>query len=80
MDAPQQLRDAAAEQDDVTIARREYEDGTELVVDFGPGVDATLDVVGDTAIVVAGDRQFEFDVPDEATDITTNDGILIIRG
>jgi hypothetical protein len=30
-------------------------------------------------IVVAGDRQFEFEVPDEATEFTTNEGMLVIR-
>ncbi len=63
----------------MTITQRNYDDETVLVVDFGQGVDAGLDIVGDTAIVVAGDRQFEFEVPPEATEITTNDGILEIR-
>ncbi len=80
MEAPRQLRTAADEQEDITIARRQYDDEEEIVFDFGPAIDAEVDVVGDTAIVVAGDDQFEFDVPEEATDITTNDGILTIRG
>ncbi|MFC4448165.1 DUF7127 family protein [Halorussus aquaticus] len=78
MDAPAPLQSAADEQDDITIARREYEDENVVTVDFGRGVEAHLDVVGKTAIVVAGDRQFEFEIPDEATDVTTNDGMLII--
>jgi len=80
MEAPRQLRSAADQQNDITIARREYE-GEEnvIVVDFGPGVKASLDVVGDTAIVVAGDRQFEFGVPPEASDISVNDRMLIIE-
>ncbi len=80
MEAPQQLRTAAAEHDDVSITHREYDDASEVTIDFGPGADATLDVVGDTAIVVAGDQQYEFDVPAGASEITTNDGMLIIRG
>ena len=80
MDAPSQLRSAANQQDDITITRREYEgEPNVVVVDFGPGVEASLDVVGDTAIVVAGDEQFEFEVPDEATDISVNDGMLTIE-
>jgi hypothetical protein len=80
MQAPRQLRSAADQQDEITIARREY-DGAEnvVVVDFGPGVEASLDVVGDIAIVVVRDRQFEFEVPDEASDISVNDGMLIIE-
>jgi hypothetical protein len=79
MEPPAPLRSAANEREDVTIARREYEDGNVVVADFGPGVGAALDVVGGTAIVVAGERQFEFEVPDEATDVTTNRGMVLIR-
>lgn len=78
METPHQLRSAANEQDDVTITRREYEEENVITVDFGPGVEASVDVVGDTAIVVAGDRQFEFEIPEGATEVTTNDGMLII--
>lgn len=78
MDAPHQLR-TAAEADDVTITQREYDGTSELTVDFGPDVDATVDVVGDLAIVVADDEQYEFEVPDETSEISTNDGMLIIR-
>ncbi|RBI58459.1 hypothetical protein DMJ13_26945 [halophilic archaeon] len=78
MEVPYQLQSAADEQDDITITRREYEEESVITVDFGPDVEASLDIVGETAIVVAGDRQFEFDRPTEATDITTNDGMLII--
>ena len=53
MEAPRQLRSAADQQDDITITYRDYDDENVIVVDFGPGVEASLDVVGDTAIVVA---------------------------
>lgn len=79
MDAPRTLRSAADERDDVTIARHEYDDVTVVAVDFGPGVEAVVDVVGETAIVVAGDRQFEFEMPEGATDVTTNGGVLVIE-
>lgn len=78
MDAPSQLRSAADDRDDITITRREHEDENVIVVDFGPGVEASVDVVGDVVIVVAGDQQYEFERPSEATDIKTNDGMLII--
>lgn len=80
METPRQLRSAADEQEGVTITQREYEGETEIIVDFGPGVDASVDIVGGTAIVVAGDRQLEFEVPEGASEVTTNDGILFIRG
>lgn len=79
MEVPYQLQSAADEQDDITITRREYEAENIVTVDFGPDVEVSLDFVGETAIVVAGDRQFEFERPTEATDITTNDGILVIK-
>lgn len=78
MDPPRQLRSAADDRDDITITRREHEDENVIVVDFGPGVEASVDVVGDVVIVVAGDEQYEFERPSEATDIRTNDGMLII--
>lgn len=79
MEAPQQLQSAADERDDITITRRDYEDEDIVAVDFGQGVEASLDVVDETAIVVANDRQFEFEIPPEATDVEANDGILVIR-
>ena len=78
MEAPRQLRSAANDREDITITRREHEDENVIVVDFGPGVEASVDVVGDVVIVVAGDQQYEFERPAEATDIHTNDGMLII--
>jgi len=50
-----------------------------VAVDFGTGVDAKVDVGGDAAIVLAGDREFEFEVLEAAIEVTTNDGILVIR-
>ncbi|WP_135364423.1 hypothetical protein [Halosimplex halophilum] len=79
MEAPSELRSAAADDDDIAITRRERDGEAVVVVDFGEGVDAQLDVLGDTAIVVAGDRQFEFEIADEVTDLSVNDGMLTIR-
>lgn len=80
MEAPTPLQSAADEQEDVSITRREYDDEEDvMVVDFGRGTEAKLDVIDGLAIVVAGDRQFEFEIPDEATEVTTNDGMLIIK-
>lgn len=79
MEAPTQLQSAANEREEISIARREYEDKNVIAIDFGPEVDASVDVVGETAIVVAGDQQIEFEIPAGATEVTTNDGILRIR-
>lgn len=80
MEAPYPLQSAADEQEGISITRREYEDEENvMVVDFGRDVEAKLDIIDGTAIVVAGDRQFEFEIPEEATEVTTNDGMLIIK-
>lgn len=79
MDAPSALRSAADDRDDVAITRREYDDVTVVAVDFGAGVGTSLDVVDGTAIVVAGDRQFEFEVPEGASEMRTNGGMLVIE-
>lgn len=80
METPPQLRDVAGDEDDIAIGNREYEDESVIAVDFGPtGEEPTVDVVGDTAIVTVGGKQFEFDIPAGARDVTVNDGILTIR-
>ena len=79
MEAPRQLQSAANSREDITITRREYDDENVIVVDFGSDVHASMDIVGDTVIVVAGDQQYEFERPPEATDISTNDGMLVIK-
>jgi hypothetical protein len=46
------------------VSQYEYDDGTVVfAADVGPGRTATVDVVGDTVIVVAGDEQYEFSLP-----------------
>lgn len=81
METPPELRHVAGDEDDITISNREYEDESIIAVDFGPtGEKPTVDIVDETAIVTIGEKQFEFDVPAGATDVTVNDGILTIRG
>ena len=80
METPPELEAAASEREEITITKREYDDGQVIAVDFGPFVgEVELDVVDDTAIVVAGDRQLEFEVPSDAAGVTVNDGILTIE-
>lgn len=81
METPRELRSAANQQPDVTVTHRDYDDEDVIAVDFGPtGEEPSVDVVDDTAIVVVGDRQYEFELPEGADDVTVNDGILTIRG
>lgn len=80
METPTELRDVAESQDNVKITEREYDEGSEIVVDFGPVAEKpSVDVVEDTAIVVFDGDQFEFDIPADASEVTVNDGILTIR-
>lgn len=62
----------------VEMTRVEDDDRVELVADFGPGTDVAVDVVDETAIVVAGDEQYDIDVPEDAQAFITN-GVLTIE-
>ena len=79
MDTPNTLRSAVADENLRITRQNDEDDETLIVVDFGKGVTAHLDVVGDTAIVVADDRQFEFDISEGMTDLPVNGGMLRIR-
>ncbi|MFC7114876.1 hypothetical protein ACFQH2_07720 [Natronoarchaeum sp. GCM10025703] len=61
---------------------REYDvDGTRRVVaDLGSGVDATVDVVGDTAIVLPEEgEQIDIDLPHEDAQAFIKNGVLTIE-
>jgi hypothetical protein len=79
METPKALR--AADRQGVTVRKYEYDDDTVIAVDFGVSPDElSVDIVDDTAIVVADGQQIEFEVPSDAQDVTINDGILTIEG
>ncbi|WP_254764040.1 DUF7127 family protein [Natrinema marinum] len=81
METPSELQSVAGSQDEITISNREYDDECLIAVDFGPiSGESSVDVVGGTAIVTVDERQFEFDLPPDATDITLNRGVLTING
>jgi HSP20 family molecular chaperone IbpA len=53
------------------VSRLEYEDGSVVfAADVGVGREASIDVVGDTVIIVTDDEQYEFELPasDESDD------------
>lgn len=80
MDVPSELEAAAGTRDNVVVTTRTYDEETVIAVDFGPiASDPTLDIVGETAIVVADGTQLEFEIPADADEVTVNDGILTIR-
>lgn len=61
------------------VSRYDYDDRTVIAVDFGPGAEPAVDVVDGTAIVVVGDDQREFDVPDAAVETFTRNGVVTIE-
>jgi hypothetical protein len=81
MEMPAELDDAAGAGDEIMLQERTHDDESHIVVDFGPlGGTPSLDVVGDATIVVVGDEQYEFQVPDDASDVSANGSVLTIRG
>lgn len=77
MRLPKQLREA--NRDGTVVRQTEYGDGSVITVDFGPdAADMAVDVVGEMVIVVTDDRQFEFELPAGANDVTVNNGVLTI--
>lgn len=77
MRVPKQLRDGHT--DDAVVRQIEDDGASAITVDFGPdAADMSIDIVDDTVIVVTSDRQFEFDLPDGASDVTVKNGVLTI--
>jgi len=63
---------------DVDVRRVETGEGVELVVDFGPGADGSVDVVDGTVIVVLRGEQYDIDVEGDAQAFIRN-GLLTIE-
>jgi hypothetical protein len=62
------------------VSRLEYDDGTVVIAaDVGVEADASVDVVGETAIVVAGDEQYEFEVPGDDAQAFMKNGVVTIE-
>jgi hypothetical protein len=63
------------------VRQVKYDDGTvSLVADVGVGHEASVDIVGETAIVVADGEQYEFEVPvDGGAQAFMHNGVLTIE-
>ncbi|MXR51305.1 hypothetical protein GRX03_06760 [Halovenus sp. WSH3] len=66
------------EQRGIEVVSREYGDHRELIADFGPTEDISVDVVGDTVIVVTEDETYDVEVDGSAQAFIKN-GILTIE-
>lgn len=64
---------------DATLRRYEYDDGVVVAGDLGPERGATVDVVDDTAIVVAGDEEYDVDLPAGDAEAFIHNGVLTIE-
>lgn len=62
----------------IDVRRVETEDSTELVADFGRGAHASVDVVGDTVIVIADDEQYDIEAETRGQARIAN-GVLTIE-
>jgi hypothetical protein len=71
------VRRQLAEQD-IEARRYEHGDSVTLVADLGDAGSGSVDVVGDTAIVVVDNEQFEFEIEREAKALINN-GVLTIE-
>ncbi|MBX0297950.1 DUF7127 family protein [Haloarcula nitratireducens] len=79
MQVPERLQDI--DQQEAIIREYDYDDTTSILVDFGPKAnEISVDVVGETVILVVSDTQFEFELPDDTTEITSKNGVLTIEG
>ena len=70
-----------ADRNDGTLRRYGYDNSTIFAADLGTTNKPSVDMVDQTAIVVVGDEQFEFEIPAEDGDVQTalNNGILTIE-
>jgi len=64
--------------DDVGLRRYEYDEETVLAADFGPGRDASVDVLDDAVIVVVDGEQYDLELSGDARAFIRN-GVLTIE-
>ena len=80
METPRELERVGDADGGVMVRRYDYGGTTVVAADLGrAGSAPAVDIVDETALVVVDDRQFEFEVPDEAEDVSVNGGVLTIR-
>lgn len=65
--------------DDVPVREFDYGDAVVYAADLGVVGDATADVVDDTVVVVAGDEQYDFELPDGEARAFIRNGVLTVE-
>lgn len=65
--------------EDASLRQYEYDDAVVFVGDLGPTRDAVVDVVDDTAIVVADDEEYDLDLPAGDSQAFIHNGILTVE-
>ncbi|GAB3688345.1 hypothetical protein GCM10028857_22390 [Salinarchaeum chitinilyticum] len=66
--------------DDQAIRSVRRDDGQTVVADFGPDASgASVDLVGDTAIVMHDEEQTDIDLPESAARAFMQNGVLTIE-
>lgn len=68
-----------SERDDPVVRRYEYDGHVVLAADLGYAGDGSVDVVDGTAIVVVGDEQHEFDLPEGDARASIRNGVVTIE-
>lgn len=68
-----------ARREDAIARQYDYEDRTVFVADLGPGRDGSIDLLEGTAIVVVGDEQYEFDVPEGEARASMSNGVVTVE-
>jgi hypothetical protein len=72
-----------SEADDVFTRRYEYDDEAVVAADLGVSGEATVDVLGDVAIVVFenedGSEQVELELPDGEAEAFITNGVLTVE-
>ncbi|MFC7175799.1 hypothetical protein [Halosegnis marinus] len=74
-----EFQERSARRENVVGTRYEEDGSTVLVADLGPDVEGSVDVVDGTAMVVVGDDQYEFDVPDGRATARLNNGVVTVE-
>jgi hypothetical protein len=64
---------------DGPVRRYDYADRTVFAADLGAGAEGDVDVVDGTAMVVLGDSQYEFEIPEGDAQAFIKNGVVTVE-